>query len=632
MPTWLRWIYGTASNSAAGGAGVGVKGGDIRGIGGGLYVGAPLAVHNSTIVRNSARGGNPSLGAQNGGGVYYRWYDGGTNELPSNIINSIVAENKAVASDGATQAADDFDGDVDGASADNIFGSNLGLDGATNGTNGNQIGTAAVPLDPKLGPLGDNGGPTQTHTLLAGSPALDAGSNPDNQTWDQRGDGFPRVQGTRCDVGATEAQPPTLNAGGPYTIAEGDPLDLDGSQSTSPDGRTLTFSWDVNGDGTFGDAAGATPTLTWPQLQALGIDDGPKTFAMAVQISDGIYTTAGTVTLTLNNAPPTPTIVGLPPVATVGVPINLTSSVTDPSAADTAAGFTYAWTVTKDGNPFASGTTAEFSFTPDGAGAYVVTLTATDKDGGKGTDTKSLAGNNPPVVSPPVITPTDPVVGEPVTVIVSPSDPDGDPLTITYDYGDGSSDTTGTHVYTTPGTYTITVTVSDGGSTVTTQITITVGYNLIVTKLKGHALYGRSGKDWAHVTAILPGLPAGFDPTGKTLTVDVGGATATFVLSKTGKANTKDGMARVQLSYAKRPNAKGRAFAGGPVRLWVHLRGTWSDDWVDDGIDMAQHVRKKPIVMPVKVKLDDKTYGGTPNALLTTAEHMYASFLFHQRR
>ena len=43
---------------------------------------------------------------------------------------------------------------------------------------GDQVGTAVDPIDPRLGPLADNGGPTQTHALLPGSPAIDAGTDP----------------------------------------------------------------------------------------------------------------------------------------------------------------------------------------------------------------------------------------------------------------------------------------------------------------------------------------------------------------------------------------------------------------------------------------------------------------------
>ena len=58
-------------------------------------------------------------------------------------------------------------------------------------------------VDPRLGPLQDNGGPTQTMALLDGSPAFDAGSNPLVAT-DQRG--LPRVFGAAVDIGAFESQ------------------------------------------------------------------------------------------------------------------------------------------------------------------------------------------------------------------------------------------------------------------------------------------------------------------------------------------------------------------------------------------------------------------------------------------
>jgi len=75
---------------------------------------------------------------------------------------------------------------------------------------GNQTGTAANPFDPLLGPLANNGGPTLTHALLPGSPALDAGDpsivfNP--AEFDQRGAPFTRVFGSRIDIGSVEDQP-----------------------------------------------------------------------------------------------------------------------------------------------------------------------------------------------------------------------------------------------------------------------------------------------------------------------------------------------------------------------------------------------------------------------------------------
>ncbi len=59
--------------------------------------------------------------------------------------------------------------------------------------------------DPLLGPLADNGGPTQTHALLIGSPAIDNASLADCEPIDQRG--VNRPQGPGCDFGAYEWLP-----------------------------------------------------------------------------------------------------------------------------------------------------------------------------------------------------------------------------------------------------------------------------------------------------------------------------------------------------------------------------------------------------------------------------------------
>ena len=70
-------------------------------------------------------------------------------------------------------------------------------------------GTQASPIDPLLGALADNGGPTQTHALLTGSPAIDAAGDcvaDLSITTDQRG--ISRPQGTACDIGAFEPPPP----------------------------------------------------------------------------------------------------------------------------------------------------------------------------------------------------------------------------------------------------------------------------------------------------------------------------------------------------------------------------------------------------------------------------------------
>src|SRR5262249_22475442 len=94
-------------------------------------------------------------------------------------------------------------------------------------------------------------------------------------------------------------QAPTANVGGPYTIILGQSLTLNGAASSDPDGDPLTYSWDVNGDGVFGDAAGVSPTLSAAQLAALGVT-APSTRNVTVRVDDGsrgVATAATTLTV-----------------------------------------------------------------------------------------------------------------------------------------------------------------------------------------------------------------------------------------------------------------------------------------------------------------------------------------------
>ena len=68
--------------------------------------------------------------------------------------------------------------------------------------NGNMIGTDAVPIDPLLGDLANNGGTTKTHLPMVGSPVIDAGYSDERHPRDQRW--FTRLAGEAIDIGAVE--------------------------------------------------------------------------------------------------------------------------------------------------------------------------------------------------------------------------------------------------------------------------------------------------------------------------------------------------------------------------------------------------------------------------------------------
>ena len=206
-------VSGNLSNVTSGGAG-----------GGGIYFfGNPGAngfvIRNSTISGNTAgtaaiaaSGGGVSLpsfngiaviqnstitanAATRGGGVAQSSY-GGSLMLSS----SIVAGNTAIVAGSDLYLSDSGSVAVNGTH--NIVG--VADDGGFSLSAGNLSGTTLSPFNPMLGALADNGGPTQTHALLSGSPAIDTGENPVGLEFDQRGPGFDRVSGTAADIGAFE--------------------------------------------------------------------------------------------------------------------------------------------------------------------------------------------------------------------------------------------------------------------------------------------------------------------------------------------------------------------------------------------------------------------------------------------
>ncbi len=171
--------------------------------GGGIYDSAPgLTVINSTIAYNSDSGYGPGI------------YNAGGSPV---LDNTIVAWNTF--GGGLSPPELDTGGTpFASTSAYNLIG--VDTTGSFSG-NGSLVGVTNA----RLGPLGYNGGPTQTIALMPGSPAIDAGSvalavdqNGNSLTTDQRGAGFPRVQGGSVDIGAYEL-PAVIGSPTLYTVS-----------------------------------------------------------------------------------------------------------------------------------------------------------------------------------------------------------------------------------------------------------------------------------------------------------------------------------------------------------------------------------------------------------------------------
>lgn len=167
--------------------------------GGGIY-NQVSATHGGVVLASSTISANRAAA---GGGVAM-----GPSAATPQTKNTIIAANTA------TGTAPDCNGAL-ASTGYNLLGSSAGCSGLTNGVNGDQVGSAATPLSPGLGPLQSNGGPTTTMALQSTSPAVNGG-NPtgctDPQgaplTTDQRGQPRPDPVDHRCDAGAYELQNP----------------------------------------------------------------------------------------------------------------------------------------------------------------------------------------------------------------------------------------------------------------------------------------------------------------------------------------------------------------------------------------------------------------------------------------
>jgi predicted extracellular nuclease len=177
--------------------------------------------------------------------------------------------------------------------------------------------------------------------------------------------------------------PPTVDAGGPYTVDEGSSVTLTAT-GTDPEGGPLTYAWDLDNNGTF-ETPGQSASFGLPYTV-----DGPVTYTVNVRVTDnGGLTAVASATVTVNNVRPavdTPTV--SPEPSTEGSSVTASATFTDP-----AGSFDVPYTCSVnygDGSGVLPGSVTGYTCTGPAHtyttfGLYTVTISVTDKDGGMGT-------------------------------------------------------------------------------------------------------------------------------------------------------------------------------------------------------------------------------------------------------
>jgi hypothetical protein len=319
-----------------------ISGNSTTSIGGGICaIGDGLVVTSSTISGNSASSSGGGIFANAGSTSRIAFstitknttgvVGAGIRAVANTVLDHTIAAGNLFSTGGPPTPFSDVSGQI--TARYSLIGDGSGAAITDNG--GNFIGSAEVPINAFLGSLTSNGGRTQTHLLLPESPAIDAG-DPTAQagvsvpTFDQRGEGFPRVVG-RVDIGAIELanSAPVLTVPGPQRIDEGGFLDL----------QPIVSFTDVNGSDTY------TVEVTWGDGQvttlpnvSLGVipvvhhyaDNGVYTVEITVDDNLG-GTDSESFLLTVDNVLPTLVVPGIQSIAEdVELSIANIGVITDP--------------------------------------------------------------------------------------------------------------------------------------------------------------------------------------------------------------------------------------------------------------------------------------------------------------
>ena len=308
-------------------------------------------------------------------------------------------------------------------------------------------------------PPGAAFGATPASPLTGEDVSFDASgsSDPDGEiaayAWDLDGDGEfddasgaavsrafadsgPRTVSLRVtdDEGATAERSEAIDVGNrvpaagfavsPASPAAGEQVTFDAASSSDPDGEIAAYAWDLDGDGEFDDATGATASKAF---------DSPGEHPVRLRVTDddgAAGSKDATITVAPRNEPPTAAFNTTPSSPLTGEETTLDASASSDPDGSIAA---YAWDLDGDGEfDDAEGSSATTSFAD--SGSRTVRLRVTDDDGATAEQGEDLTVRNRPPSAELAVSPSSALTGEDVSFDASgSSDPDGEIASFAWD-------------------------------------------------------------------------------------------------------------------------------------------------------------------------------------------------------
>ncbi len=215
--------------------------------------------------------------------------------------------------------------------------------------------------------------------------------------------------------------------------------------------------------------------------------------------------------------------------------------------------------------------------------------------------------NKPPfILAEASVSPNPAAINQTLTFTVGAYDGDNDPMTYSWDFGDGSTGTgnPATHAYSTAGTYTATVSVSDGKDITPSSVDVSVHDPLPAIDLLRARLY--FAKDFGDriILRVRMVLPDGYDANGDTVTLNVGGVITHTTLNDHGGGLEVEGPFRLRTKLYKRKYPDGTRL----LRVLM-MGGRFVETLEDEGL-LNEDLPDTTVNVQVTVTINGETLSG----------------------